>query len=342
MPSIEAKRVLIFKTPWEDFFKIFLPTLLAFALFLFPGIYNSSVVVMLTIYFLDGGHIYSTLLEQYADPIERKKPYVWQLTLLAFAMNLVMALFYEKYFFTYLFYFTVFHNMRQGLGVTFLYRGGEASMAKFVKCSYYFLTLMPFFLFHLKERPIHQMEMGHFIINPLNLAQSHQLPALLPFYQYGLFLFISGVIAIYAYLLLKKQTKGLFPMGLFALVYTFAFILSENEFQSYCVLIVSHAIPYFWLMEKRLVASHSSKAMRKFALIFLFLTFLVGALINYSHQYRFDGFEGISFLMLAIAYTPLIVHFLFDGVIWSRDNERFLTFIAPKKVPGDESLLEPF
>ncbi len=318
-------RVLIFKSPTEDFLKIFLPTFVVFALFMFPEIYTSSLVAMLTMYFFDGGHVYSTMLEQYFDPIERKKPYVWQLTLLAFAMNLVVALLYESYFFTYIFYFTVFHNMRQGLGVTFLYRRGEKEMAGFVKYSYYFLTLTPFLLFHLKTRPSNQM--GEAIIKPLNLGQSQHLAALLPYYNYGLGLFILGVLFIYGTLLLKKQTKGLLAMGFFALVYVFAFILSQNEFQSYMVLIVSHAIPYFWLMEKRLVTSHSSGSMKKFAVVFLFLIFMIGGLIDYNHQDILDLFDSVNLLMLSLLYVPLISHFLFDGVIWTRDNERFQIFL---------------
>jgi hypothetical protein len=320
-----SERVLIFKNPLEDFAKIFLPTLLVFVIFYFPQIYTSTFAIMATIYLFDGGHVYSTMLEQYADPIERKKAYVWQLTLLAFAMNFVVAFFYESYFFTYIFYFTVFHNMRQGLGVTFLYRRGVPMMSKFVKYSYYFLTMVPFVLFHLKERP--ENKMGEAIIQPLNLGQSHHWEALLPFYHYGLLFFIAGVVLIYATLLWKKQTRGLLAMGFFALVYTFAFIISKNEFQSYMVLIFSHAIPYFWLMEKRLVNTHSSGSMKKFAVIFLFLIFLTGGMIDYSHKYLLDFFDDINLLVLAILYTPLISHFLFDGVIWTRDNERFQVFL---------------
>lgn len=320
-----TERVLIFKNPLEDFAKIFLPTLLVFVLFLFPEIYRSTFVIMATIYLLDGGHVYSTMLEQYFDPVERNKPYVWQLTLLAFAMNFVVAFFYEAYFFTYIFYFTVFHNMRQGLGVTFLYRRGKAAMAKFVKYSYYFLTMVPFFLFHLRERP--ENKMGEAIIKPLDFGQSKYWAALEPFYHYGLMFFIIGVVVIYGTLLLKKQTKGLLAMGFFALVYTFAFILSKNEFQSYMVLIFSHAIPYFWLMEKRLVKTHSSGSMKKFAVIFLCLIFLIGGLIDYSHRDLLDYFDDINLLVLSILYVPLISHFLFDGVIWTRDNERFQVFL---------------
>lgn len=320
-----AERVLIFKSPWEDFFKIFLPTLAIFPLFFFPEFYTSPLLARMTMYFLDGGHVYSTMLEQYFDPIERRKPYVWQLTILAFVMNLVVAILYEEYFFTYIFYFTVFHNMRQGLGVTFLYRKGERAFAGFIKNSYYFVTLVPFLLFHIKDRPL--IQMGEAIIKPLNLGQGHHLHALMAYYNYGLFFFIAGVIGIYSYLLLKKQTKGLFAMGFYALVYTFAFVISQNEFQSYLVLIFSHAIPYFWLMEKRLVTSHSSGSMKKFAVIFLFLIFLVGGLIDSSHQHLLNFFDDISLLLLSLLYVPLIVHFLFDGVIWTRDNERFQIFL---------------
>ena len=130
---------MIFQSAKEDFFKIFFATLLVFILSFNSKFLSSSIVIFITAYLLDGGHVYSTFLEVYADPSELRKAYVWKVTLLSLFLNLAVLLFLPNYFFYYIFYFTVFHNMRQGLGVTFLYKKGEKAGMLFYKYSYYFL-----------------------------------------------------------------------------------------------------------------------------------------------------------------------------------------------------------
>jgi len=54
---------------------------------------------------------------------------------------------------------------------------------------------------------------------------------------------------------------------------------------------------------------------------------LIGGLIDYNHQNLLDLFDSVNLLVLSLLYVPLIAHFLFDGVIWTRENERFQLFL---------------
>lgn len=321
--------IMIFQSRMEDFFKIFAATLLIFLLTLSTNILSSSIFILVTIYFLDGGHVYSTLLEVLADPEEIKKRYVWLVLLGSFFLNLFIHLFFNSYFFYYLFYFTIFHNMRQGLGVTFLYRKGVKTSPSMVKWSYYFLTMVPFILFHLRP-PMTEGILGEAILRPVELTNFFNADTLASFFHYGLFFYLAGSLAIAVILFFYKNTRGLFSLIFFTLVYAYSFILSPSQLRSYALLIFSHAIPYFFLMEKRILLTHKVAFIKKYAFVFLVLLFGVGAFFDYYQSDLVDFFDPLDSLALALLTTPLIAHFIFDGIIWKRGNERFSIFLLNK------------
>ncbi|MBC7428480.1 MAG: hypothetical protein H7336_07710 [Bacteriovorax sp.] len=67
------EKKLIFFHHLEDVAKIFLATFLVYICMLSTDVMTSATFVFITIYFLDGGHVYSTLLEVIGDPEESGK-----------------------------------------------------------------------------------------------------------------------------------------------------------------------------------------------------------------------------------------------------------------------------
>ena len=322
-----VKDQFIFGSYREDFFKIFFATLIVFLLSFEAHFLSSTIVVLATVFLLDGGHVYSTLLEVYADPEELRKSYVWVVTIGSFFLNFLILYFFSNLFFYYIFYFTVFHNMRQGLGITFLYKRGERQGMLFYKGSYYFLTVVPFFLFHLRGRDS-LVHLSDAIIRSVDLANYYPVSALLQAYHYGLIFYSLGVLFILGRIIVTKNWNGFVSMVFFFLVYAFAFLISKNEFQSYIILIVSHAIPYFFLMEKRLIRTHSLTTIKKYAVLFLILMFAGGGILDYFQDSIIDLFSDIDILIRALLFTPLIDHFIFDAILWKRGNARFQAFLA--------------
>lgn len=320
------KKHLIFSDVQEDLYKIFLPTLIIFLLIFFTDIMTSTVFALITIYFLDGGHVYSTLLEVLADPEEVRKKYVWAVLMGSFFLNFFIHFLFTPYFFTYIFYFTIYHNMRQGLGVTFLYRIGESREARFVKWGYYFLTVMPFILFHMKP-PVAHGGLGEAIISPINLKLYFSAGSLAMAYSWGSWLYLLGAAALLAFLILKKNMRGFYSMVFFGLIYAYAFLFSDNQMKGYALLIFSHAIPYYFLMKKRLELTHKLDLFKRYAWLFLFMIFLLGAIIDYSQEEIVDFFSPLESVAMALLTTPLISHFIYDAIIWKRGNERFKIFI---------------
>ena len=99
-----VKDQFIFGSYREDFFKIFFATLIVFLLSFEAHFLSSTIVVLATVFLLDGGHVYSTLLEVYADPEELRKSYVWVVTIGSFFLNFLILYFFSNLFFYYIFY----------------------------------------------------------------------------------------------------------------------------------------------------------------------------------------------------------------------------------------------
>lgn len=318
----------IFGHQYQDFAKIFLATFLVFAFMLMTDTWvTSTAFLLVTVYFLDGGHVYSTLLEVLGDPEEVKKKYVWIVLLGSFFLNLLIHLFFQPYFFFYIFYFTVYHNMRQGLGVTFLYRLGEKKSAELIKWSYYFFTVSPFILFHLKPR-LQGYKLDESILMPVDFYRYFSAGAIETAFKSGILIYGVGVVAIAGFLFWQKNTRGLLSMLFFGSVYAYAFIVSKSEMESYALLIFSHAIPYYFLMEKRLGLTHKMVTMQKYAWLFLLIIFAIGGVIDYNQQEIVGFFEPLDSLAIALLTTPLISHFIYDAIIWKRGNERFKIFVT--------------
>ena len=321
------EKKLIFSHHLEDFSKIFLATFLVFICMLSTDLMKSEIFLLITIYFLDGGHVYSTLLEVVTDPEEVRKKYVWLVLLGSFFLNLFIHFFFKSYFFYYIFYFTIYHNMRQGLGITFLYRVGEKRSANFIKYSYYFLTLVPFILFHMRPAFV-SGKLSEQILKPIDLYQFFSSHALESAFLIGLGIYVAGSLAIAGRLILQKNVRGFFSMLFFTVVYAYAFLISRSEMKSYAVLIFSHAIPYYFLMEKRLGLTHKLNFMQKYAWFFLLIIFAIGGFLDSYQEEIITFFDPMDSMAVALLTTPLISHFIFDAIIWKRGNARFQTFVA--------------
>lgn len=320
---------MIFQSIKEDFFKIFITTLIVWGLTFIVPIQSSRLMLILTIYFLDAGHVYSTLLEVAFDPEEVRKKYVWIVFLGTFFSCFLIHLFFKDDFFFVVFYFTVFHNMRQGLGVTFLYRKGvEGFSPTFYKWCYYFLTVIPFLLFHVRE-PLKGTILGEGILKPYYFSEFLNPFLLKEILKYGITLYILGLVTIFSRLIMTKNTKGIWSMLFFTFVYAYAFLISNNDVVSYFLFIFSHAVPYYFMMEKRIKLTHKSAFVRKYAVAMLLVLFSVGGLIDYAQNKYGDVFEWpLDSIAIGLFSVPLISHFIFDAIIWKRGNERFKTFIS--------------
>ncbi len=317
----------IFNSGMEDFFKIYFPTLIVFIFSFNSTFINSPFLAVGTYFLLSGGHVYSTMLEVYADPTEVKKTYVWVTTLLAFLLTVLVLTFMPGHFAFYIFYFTLFHNMRQGLGVTFLAKERGDGKGTYYKYAYYFMTMVPFLILHCKPL-VKTGYIGDNILVYYDLFRFFPKETLLLAHKYLLMLYLLGAIGIITTLLMSRKLRVLYAMIFFGSIYGFALIFSQNKFQGYVLMIFSHSIPYFFLMQKRIKKTHSVSWVKKYIYVLLVLFFLVGGILEFSYNPIIERFKEHGFFLRALFTTPIIAHYLFDGFLWKYDNARFKVFVS--------------
>lgn len=290
----------------------------------FPGvnIERTAIYFFVIAFLIDAGHVYTTFLESFTDPHEVKVHHTVWWAILAFILNLSFLVFLPSLFFYYIFYFTVFHNMRQGLGVSFLYQKSFTIKPMFFKSMYYFATLVPFVLFHFKSRASDAL--GDRIIERLDLFQWFRPESLSMIYNWGQTFYLLALAMIIIYLIVKK-VEHIMAFLFFTLVYAVSFLVLNNEIYAYSLLIVSHGIPYFFLMEKRISLTHPKNFIKRNAIFILLFNVVIGALIDFSEDDIYDLTEGNVFVQ-ALFFTPLIAHFLIDGVIWKKGHLKFEAF----------------
>ena len=124
--------------------------------------------------------------------------------------------------------------------------------------------------------------------------------------------------------------RGVWSLYFYGSVYAIGFLYFKNEIYSYSLLIFSHTIPYFFLMESRSKLTHSVGWMRQWAVALIALLFFAGGMLDYYQLAIINYFDDVDLLVQALLLTPLIAHFLFDGIIWKRGNERFSAFTNKK------------
>ncbi len=315
----------IFYSKTEDFFKIIFATILCFILSFNNSFLNSDLTLFIIVYVLDAGHVYSTFAEVLLDPDEFRKPYVYKVIAFSFTINYLILNFDQSYFYLFIFYFTIFHNMRQGLGLVFLCQMSDQRQRLFYKISYYFLTMLPFFLFHFRDRDAHPV-LGEAILKPLIVSHFISPDMIKLIYQVGLGTYILGCIFILTAAMFQKQYQALKIAIFFSIIYGYAFVFSQNEFQSYMLLIVSHAVPYYFLMNLRIEKTHSLYFFRKNAPWILALIFIFGGFFEYNHDSIYKVIPTFQKVLMALLTTPLIAHFIFDALIWKKNNKRFQIF----------------
>lgn len=321
-------RSFIFGTYQADFFKIYFPTILfglfvlLFALML-PNYEfgRNEIFAFIVAYLVDAGHVYTTYLESFLDKDERKKHQTIKWTILGFVFNFTIISIVPNWFYYWIFYFTIFHNMRQGLGFVFLHQVKLPINPKTLKYIYYYLTMMPFFIFHFTERQ--SLRLNEFLLRRIDLFQIIDMSLIegLRFYLTGIYIISALIILIYLWKIkLESKTSLIF----FTLVYITAFLILKNEMYAYATLIFSHGIPYYFLMKKRIELTHSISLIKKYAGFFLLLFVAIGAYVDFIEE-DITGFENlwINNIAVALFFTPLIGHFLIDGYIWKKGHPKF-------------------
>ena len=123
----------------------------------------------------------------------------------------------------------------------------------------------------------------------------------------------------------KIEFNRLLSFAYFGFVYFYSFIYSKNLSQVLVFLIMSHAVPYVFIMHKYMKKNSSNYVYIKLAILLV----AGGALSYYYEEHLLDNV--FNYVNLKIAYfeylftllyiSPILSHFIWDMYLWKKDHK---------------------
>lgn len=279
--------------------------------------------VALTI--VDSGHVYLTLFRTYFHPEELKDNRIYAITPIAIILTVTLWLYYHvPYFWNLVVYATIWHNIRQFYGLSKMYQKKERRVCKTSIFFIYALTILPFILFHFR---------------PGATAQIYSASDLFLFPNNGIFMkgsLLLGLIVVawfsFEFLLYKKFKKielgRLLSIFVPGFLYSSGFLLGQNLLQVLGPIIIAHGVGYVGIVSFSLTKTRREKYSLFSKTIFILLAYMIffglldtyilnlfipDAPTNYDQKTR----ELVESLLIALALTPLLCHFVIDAFIWT-------------------------
>ena len=327
----------IFSSFSQDFLRLFASGIVSFLVFLMLGESESLVASIFWIFvfsFANIGHVYSTFVKMYFDPNEKQHSnWYWTVPLFFVLLAIVWKLFLPfVYFWVFVMYFDVFHNLRQGLGVMKWYEKLNKNFHKFSSYIFYFVTIFPIIVFHFRNvnisflsfytpvEPLLPVPLEPQIFNILN--QTVLFDNLWHMYLFLVYFIGMNIIFFYElyYGLLKKfEFNRILTLIYFTSIYGYAFLFSRSTLEILVLLITSHGVPYIFMFLKRM-----KNIKTKFNYIYLICFFiLMGTAIDLiispimeQKNSIFNNPSWVDLLITIIYIVPSLCHFAWDGYLW--------------------------
>lgn len=267
--------------------------------------------------FLDSGHVYATVWRTYFRPTERKRTRLyWALPIFFFALFFMWNYFEWKYLAAFVVYATVYHNVRQLLGISRWYQKLNRAWSKTSDIFLYLLCFWPFLIYHFRDTATATHYYG---TDELFAFPSDQLlNASISIY----FIIVASWLGfeLYRNRAVKdfNRTLSVFFAGVF---YGAAFLLSETAVQVLFPLVVSHGFSYLALTDFSLRKIEPRRYSGLKPTLFILGTALVfgGAEFVLEGDWQKLGSASQAFTT-ALFLTPLFCHYYFDAFLWKRTH----------------------
>lgn len=330
----------IFNSALLDFLIIYLPTIVSF---LFIKINHDREffvsILFYILYFIDNGHVYTTNIKTIFSPTEIKRTYKTLLVPLGVVVGMLLwwYAFDWFHFWTFVAYFTVFHNLRQGLVILKWYEKKNNRIMTFTKYFYYLFTFVPILILHFRVVNIsvinyyrndwtwypnlgHRVEIFSMVFDNIYYFASLVL--------YSLVILAYIFHEVYFYFKYKKnELNRNLAMLNFAFIYFYSFVLSTYEAELLFMLVLTHGITYVSLIiyrQKQIRAKFLS--LQVFAVILL-LT-IGGILGEFYADNLYDKVTDLvitpsnltELVMIILYMTPILSHFIWDSYLWKKDH----------------------
>lgn len=325
----------ILQKPSKDFLWILFPGFFAAFYFLIAEADNTfyEVVAFVVMGLIDSGHVYSTLWRTYFHIEEWRSSslYIWT-PIIIFIIGFSWFHFQLPYLYSFIFYATAYHHIRQFYGVTKWYEKLDRSFTKWSVRFLYMLSLSPAIAAHFRSDLVIEFytEKDLFMYpNPM-------------IFKYMVGLNVMLVLSYLAYEL-NNYRRGDFKLNRClsvvapVILYTTVFYVGKDGFQILLPLMVAHGIPYYAMLGVGLTRTRPKRfpSYMTVAKAVLFTAVLFGGfefyfereIIDFDERYLFIPPKLWESLLLGLYVIPMMSHYTLDAFIWkSKHRESSLIF----------------
>lgn len=308
--------------------------------------WHKELITFVALVLVDNGHVYTTLWRTYLNKKELlNHRYYLTFPLTCFLLIIACTQAALQWFWVFVVYFTLYHNLRQLYGFYRWYGSLHQFKDRVLNFLFYAICLCPVFIFHTAKPRVgfNYYHSG----DSLNFEN-----AFLNQIAWRIYFLLSLFFVLYVGFLIFRRKTPAWPMFLFMLtsfvLYGLAFIPARTSLEIIGPLAFSHGISYFGAIALSMYRlSFQQKDWPRFSRLFfeygivgisalVIITAIVFGVADDLFQERFvdeetNNISLLGSLFIAFWITPLFSHYYFDSKLWRHKNKDFLSLINLKK-----------
>lgn len=311
----------------KDLFGLFLPGYFGLiCVSLFSSIPTATIIIgFVGIVLIDSGHVYTTFLRGPFFKFHNKAKTL--ASLFSIFLFLFLWLYFQiPYFWSFVVYYTLFHHVRQYVGLIKWYNKIDQYHDSVLIYLFYTSVLISMLLFHTdpNQTLTYYSFPGDVLYIPSQTVFNYLLLAQVLIWL--IYICYSG----YVFFILKLKPFKTHLFFILAILFYFLVCMSNRNTPLVLVpILFAHGIPYILLIyySNQKLKPSKSKAQILSALIAVVVLLSLAEFVmqEYVVDYEYINTLILPKVLLALFLTPLIFHYVIDGYIWKSKH-----FLASK------------
>ncbi len=283
----------------------------------------SALYFFIALILCDNGHVILTGLRLFRGERPRSEKIKFGLITLSFILVTGLWLYFRiPYLWSIFVYFTVFHHLRQNVGVLKWFQRSETKNPLEVYFCYVSF-FAPFLVLHLRTDINLQLIISGllpFVVFPGEVVDLLRMGVVT-----GLLLFLSLIFIRLE--VTQRQGYRLMYLASLAVLNSATMMFGQTFYQIYLPLIFCHGFSYFLLMSHALTKTRKYQMQQAFIVVFL-VALLYGVVDWYLQGDDLAGYQNrvLSVPIIvgaAISMGINMAHYYIDGLIWKRGDSEY-------------------
>ncbi len=308
----------------RDLFLLILPGHLAMLLLLFATKLDFSfmltVIIFFTMIIVDTGHVYTTFIRLFKEKLlGEDKRKIYKFVVIYSALSVGILSFDGALFWKIALYATFFHYIKQNIGFLKIYDAIAGIGRKESSIFLYLFQLVGIISIHF----LPDAKLNYYSANDLFGFPSDELFSLVRFF----YLFVFILWGLFCISNLSKKSisfSSAFFVTSHACLFAYPFLFNYSLEFLLLPIIISHGVPYFFLISKSVRLKMSDKYRAGSLMLVLIVALLLGMgedlfesnLVSYIGK----DYSFAEILLNTLFLFPLFLHFFIDSFLWKRNS----------------------